>query len=149
MQAAYKGLLYNSNIPVLSKSPSAWCQKYWIHWRAVKSAFSVERQLREITTKLKQVKKYNFWICLSCINLYLRGVVDAEPLPGGCCLSPVETKALKYFWRAPLPGVTQVQWWKWARRRIFLLSSVQRETQSLKAMGWRGFDCFFLKKDPD
>ncbi|NWH35426.1 DHX40 helicase, partial [Chloropsis hardwickii] len=41
-----------------SKSPSAWCQKYWIHWRAVKSAFSVERQLREITTKLKQLPDF-------------------------------------------------------------------------------------------
>ncbi|KAI6074421.1 putative ATP-dependent RNA helicase DHX40 [Aix galericulata] len=38
-----------------SKSPSAWCQKYWIHWRAVKSAFSVEKQLREIISKLKQL----------------------------------------------------------------------------------------------
>ncbi|XP_021380655.2 putative ATP-dependent RNA helicase DHX40 [Lonchura striata] len=42
----------------VSKSPSAWCQKYWIHWRAVKSAFSVERQLREITTKLKQLPDF-------------------------------------------------------------------------------------------
>ncbi|NWR42548.1 DHX40 helicase, partial [Regulus satrapa] len=41
-----------------SKSPSAWCQKYWIHWRAVKSAFSVERQLREIITKLKQLPDF-------------------------------------------------------------------------------------------
>ncbi|XP_042298682.1 probable ATP-dependent RNA helicase DHX40 isoform X1 [Sceloporus undulatus] len=37
-----------------SKSPSAWCQKNWIHWRAVKLAFSVEEQIREITSKLKQ-----------------------------------------------------------------------------------------------
>uniref|UniRef100_A0A8C5UEQ5 RNA helicase n=1 Tax=Malurus cyaneus samueli TaxID=2593467 RepID=A0A8C5UEQ5_9PASS len=41
-----------------SKSPSSWCQEYWIHWRAVKSAFSVERQLREITTKLKQLPDF-------------------------------------------------------------------------------------------
>ncbi|NWS86420.1 DHX40 helicase, partial [Toxostoma redivivum] len=41
-----------------SKSPSAWCQEYWIHWRAVKSAFSVERQLREIITKLKQLPDF-------------------------------------------------------------------------------------------
>ncbi|NWY70862.1 DHX40 helicase, partial [Erithacus rubecula] len=41
-----------------SKSPSAWCKEYWIHWRAVKSAFSVERQLREITTKLKQLPDF-------------------------------------------------------------------------------------------
>ncbi|XP_003227326.2 probable ATP-dependent RNA helicase DHX40 isoform X1 [Anolis carolinensis] len=37
-----------------SKSPSAWCRDNWIHWRAVKLAFSVEEQLREITNKLKQ-----------------------------------------------------------------------------------------------
>ncbi|XP_066835517.1 probable ATP-dependent RNA helicase DHX40 isoform X2 [Anser cygnoides] len=41
-----------------SKSPSAWCQKYWIHWRAVKSAFSVEKQLREIVSKLKQLPDF-------------------------------------------------------------------------------------------
>uniref|UniRef100_A0A8B9VJY1 RNA helicase n=1 Tax=Anas zonorhyncha TaxID=75864 RepID=A0A8B9VJY1_9AVES len=41
-----------------SKSPSAWCQKYWIHWRAVKSAFSVEKQLREIISKLKQLPDF-------------------------------------------------------------------------------------------
>uniref|UniRef100_A0A8D0HI25 Probable ATP-dependent RNA helicase DHX40 n=1 Tax=Sphenodon punctatus TaxID=8508 RepID=A0A8D0HI25_SPHPU len=37
-----------------SKSPAAWCQKHCIHWRALKSAFSVEAQLQEITSKLKQ-----------------------------------------------------------------------------------------------
>ncbi|NXG57630.1 DHX40 helicase, partial [Hemiprocne comata] len=41
-----------------SKSPSAWCQKYWIHWRALKSAFSVEKQLREIISKLKQLPDF-------------------------------------------------------------------------------------------
>ncbi|XP_015736474.1 probable ATP-dependent RNA helicase DHX40 isoform X1 [Coturnix japonica] len=41
-----------------SKSPSAWCHKYWIHWRAVKSAISVEKQLREITSKLKQLPDF-------------------------------------------------------------------------------------------
>ncbi|KAM8797452.1 putative ATP-dependent RNA helicase DHX40 [Eudromia elegans] len=41
-----------------SKSPSAWCHKYWIHWRALKTAFSVETQLREIITKLKQLPDF-------------------------------------------------------------------------------------------
>ncbi|XP_030318388.1 probable ATP-dependent RNA helicase DHX40 isoform X3 [Calypte anna] len=41
-----------------SKSPSAWCQKHWIHWRALKSAFSVEKQLREIINKLKQLPDF-------------------------------------------------------------------------------------------
>ncbi|XP_014463640.1 probable ATP-dependent RNA helicase DHX40 [Alligator mississippiensis] len=41
-----------------SKSAAAWCQKHWIHWRALKSAFSVEAQLREITRKLKQLPDF-------------------------------------------------------------------------------------------
>uniref|UniRef100_A0A8D0FF26 RNA helicase n=1 Tax=Strix occidentalis caurina TaxID=311401 RepID=A0A8D0FF26_STROC len=46
------------NIFEQCKSPSAWCQKYWIHWRALKSAFSVEKQLREIISKLKQLPDF-------------------------------------------------------------------------------------------
>uniref|UniRef100_A0A669Q1C4 RNA helicase n=1 Tax=Phasianus colchicus TaxID=9054 RepID=A0A669Q1C4_PHACC len=46
------------NIFEQCKSPSAWCHKYWIHWRAVKSALSVEKQLREITNKLKQLPDF-------------------------------------------------------------------------------------------
>ncbi|XP_053130548.1 probable ATP-dependent RNA helicase DHX40 isoform X2 [Hemicordylus capensis] len=37
-----------------SESPSAWCQEHWIHWRAMKLAFTVEEQLREIASQLKQ-----------------------------------------------------------------------------------------------
>nr|XP_020847612.1 probable ATP-dependent RNA helicase DHX40 isoform X2 [Phascolarctos cinereus] len=37
-----------------SPSPPAWCQKHWIHWRCLQSAFRVEGQLREIIRKLKQ-----------------------------------------------------------------------------------------------
>ncbi|KAG8122649.1 hypothetical protein E2320_018186, partial [Naja naja] len=40
-----------------SESPSVWCQENWVHWRAVKLAFSVERQLREIINRLKQVNQ--------------------------------------------------------------------------------------------
>lgn len=38
-----------------SDRPSAWCRDNWIHWRAVKSAFSVEGQLRDILHRLTQV----------------------------------------------------------------------------------------------
>uniref|UniRef100_A0A8C8RGN6 DEAH-box helicase 40 n=1 Tax=Pelusios castaneus TaxID=367368 RepID=A0A8C8RGN6_9SAUR len=41
-----------------SKSPAAWCQKHWVHFRALKSAFSVEVQLQEITSKLKQLSDF-------------------------------------------------------------------------------------------
>nr|XP_056721008.1 probable ATP-dependent RNA helicase DHX40 [Euleptes europaea] len=41
-----------------SKSPSSWCRKNWIHWRALKLAFSVEQQLREIAGKLKQLPDF-------------------------------------------------------------------------------------------
>ncbi|KAM7139990.1 putative ATP-dependent RNA helicase DHX40 isoform 3-T4 [Macrochelys suwanniensis] len=41
-----------------SKSPAAWCQKHWVHFRALKSAFSVEAQLQEITSKLKQLSDF-------------------------------------------------------------------------------------------
>ncbi|XP_069613283.1 probable ATP-dependent RNA helicase DHX40 isoform X1 [Ranitomeya imitator] len=41
-----------------SDNPVSWCHKHAIHWRAVKSAFSVEKQLRDITTKLKQLKNF-------------------------------------------------------------------------------------------
>lgn len=37
-----------------SEKPSAWCKGNWIHWRALKSAFSVETQLREILLRLQQ-----------------------------------------------------------------------------------------------
>ncbi|KAL2095759.1 hypothetical protein ACEWY4_007907 [Coilia grayii] len=37
-----------------SDSPSAWCRENWIHWRAVKSALSVDTQLRVILHRLKQ-----------------------------------------------------------------------------------------------
>ncbi|RXM97735.1 putative ATP-dependent RNA helicase DHX40 [Acipenser ruthenus] len=38
-----------------SDSPVSWCQDHWIHWRAIKSAFSVETQLQEILARLKQL----------------------------------------------------------------------------------------------
>lgn len=37
-----------------SEKPSAWCKENWIHWRALKSAFSVEAQLRDILLRLQQ-----------------------------------------------------------------------------------------------
>uniref|UniRef100_A0A3Q2GNN9 RNA helicase n=1 Tax=Cyprinodon variegatus TaxID=28743 RepID=A0A3Q2GNN9_CYPVA len=41
-----------------SDRPSAWCKENWIHWRALKSAFSVETQLREILLRLQQVQDF-------------------------------------------------------------------------------------------
>ncbi|XP_026877066.2 probable ATP-dependent RNA helicase DHX40 isoform X1 [Electrophorus electricus] len=41
-----------------SDNPSTWCKNHWIHWRAVKSAFSVETQLRDILLRLKQQKDF-------------------------------------------------------------------------------------------
>ena len=41
-----------------SDRPSAWCKDNWIHWRALKSAFSVETQLREILLRLHQVQQF-------------------------------------------------------------------------------------------
>ncbi|MCI4385689.1 hypothetical protein PGIGA_G00053650 [Pangasianodon gigas] len=41
-----------------SENPSAWSKDHWIHWRALKSAFSVEAQLREILFRLKQQKDF-------------------------------------------------------------------------------------------
>ncbi|KAI4905188.1 hypothetical protein NFI96_013904 [Prochilodus magdalenae] len=41
-----------------SENPSLWCKDHWIHWRAVKSALSVETQLREILLRLKQQKDF-------------------------------------------------------------------------------------------
>ncbi|XP_017275570.1 probable ATP-dependent RNA helicase DHX40 [Kryptolebias marmoratus] len=41
-----------------SDRPSAWCKDNWIHWRALKSAFSVETQLREILVRLQQRKDF-------------------------------------------------------------------------------------------
>ncbi|KAG7471288.1 hypothetical protein MATL_G00122690 [Megalops atlanticus] len=41
-----------------SDTPSAWCRDHWIHWRALKSAFSVETQLREILLRLKQQRDF-------------------------------------------------------------------------------------------
>uniref|UniRef100_A0A8C5BU70 RNA helicase n=1 Tax=Gadus morhua TaxID=8049 RepID=A0A8C5BU70_GADMO len=41
-----------------SDSPSAWCKENWIHWRALKSAFSIETQLREILLRLQQKKDF-------------------------------------------------------------------------------------------
>ncbi|CAL8360934.1 unnamed protein product [Merluccius merluccius] len=41
-----------------SDSPSAWCKDHWIHWRALKSAFSIETQLREILQRLQQKRDF-------------------------------------------------------------------------------------------
>ncbi|KAM8975237.1 putative ATP-dependent RNA helicase DHX40 isoform 2-T2 [Pelodytes ibericus] len=41
-----------------STNPTSWCQQNAVHWRALKSAFSVEKQLREITSKLKEMKDF-------------------------------------------------------------------------------------------
>ncbi|KAM9320099.1 putative ATP-dependent RNA helicase DHX40 [Gastrophryne carolinensis] len=41
-----------------SDNPAMWCHKNAIHWRAVKTAFSVEKQLRDITNKLKEIKDF-------------------------------------------------------------------------------------------
>ncbi|RXM97739.1 putative ATP-dependent RNA helicase DHX40 [Acipenser ruthenus] len=41
-----------------SDSPVSWCQDHWIHWRAIKSAFSVETQLQEILARLKQLSDF-------------------------------------------------------------------------------------------
>ncbi|XP_034166768.2 probable ATP-dependent RNA helicase DHX40 [Pangasianodon hypophthalmus] len=41
-----------------SENPSAWSKDHWLHWRALKSAFSVEAQLREILFRLKQQKDF-------------------------------------------------------------------------------------------
>ncbi|XP_046891308.1 probable ATP-dependent RNA helicase DHX40 [Hypomesus transpacificus] len=37
-----------------SENPSAWCKDNWIHWRALKSSFSIETQLKEILLRLQQ-----------------------------------------------------------------------------------------------
>ncbi|CAB1348950.1 unnamed protein product [Coregonus sp. 'balchen'] len=41
-----------------SDAPSAWCKDNYIHWRALKSAFSVETQLREILLRLQQKRDF-------------------------------------------------------------------------------------------
>nr|XP_046246280.1 probable ATP-dependent RNA helicase DHX40 [Scatophagus argus] len=41
-----------------SDRPSVWCKDNWIHWRALKSAFSVETQLREILLRLQQKRDF-------------------------------------------------------------------------------------------
>ncbi|KAM4743184.1 putative ATP-dependent RNA helicase DHX40 [Anableps anableps] len=41
-----------------SDRPSAWCKENWIHWRALKSAFSVETQLRDILLRLQQRRDF-------------------------------------------------------------------------------------------
>lgn len=45
------------SVAFCSDRPSAWCNDNWIHWRALKSAFSVETQLREILLRLQQVQQ--------------------------------------------------------------------------------------------
>ncbi|TKS81314.1 putative ATP-dependent RNA helicase DHX40 [Collichthys lucidus] len=41
-----------------SDRPSAWCKDHWIHWRALKSAFSVEIQLKDILHRLQQKRDF-------------------------------------------------------------------------------------------
>uniref|UniRef100_H3AKB7 RNA helicase n=1 Tax=Latimeria chalumnae TaxID=7897 RepID=H3AKB7_LATCH len=41
-----------------SASPANWSRDHWIHWRAMKTAFSVETQLSEVLSKLKQLKDF-------------------------------------------------------------------------------------------
>lgn len=44
------------SVAFCSDRPSAWCKDHWIHWRALKSAFSVEIQLKDILHRLQQVQ---------------------------------------------------------------------------------------------
>ncbi|KAK6296727.1 hypothetical protein J4Q44_G00328690 [Coregonus suidteri] len=41
-----------------SDAPSAWCKDNYIHWRALKSAFSVETQLRDILLRLQKKRDF-------------------------------------------------------------------------------------------
>ncbi|KAM9811375.1 putative ATP-dependent RNA helicase DHX40 isoform 1-T1 [Syngnathus typhle] len=41
-----------------SERPSMWCKENWVHWRALKSAFSVETQLRDILLRLQQRRDF-------------------------------------------------------------------------------------------
>nr|XP_061828730.1 probable ATP-dependent RNA helicase DHX40 [Nerophis lumbriciformis] len=41
-----------------SERPSVWCKDNWIHWRALKSAFSVETQLRDILLRLQKRRDF-------------------------------------------------------------------------------------------
>ncbi|KAJ7995609.1 hypothetical protein DPEC_G00246360 [Dallia pectoralis] len=41
-----------------SDDQPTWCKDHYIHWRALKSAFSVETQLREILLRLKQRRDF-------------------------------------------------------------------------------------------
>ncbi|XP_077397848.1 putative ATP-dependent RNA helicase DHX40 [Festucalex cinctus] len=41
-----------------SERPSVWCKDNWIHWRALKSAFSVETQLRDILLCLQKRRDF-------------------------------------------------------------------------------------------
>lgn len=44
-------------LALCSDRPSVWCKDNWIHWRALKSAFSVKTQLSEILMRLQQVQQ--------------------------------------------------------------------------------------------
>ncbi|XP_056296859.1 probable ATP-dependent RNA helicase DHX40 isoform X2 [Pseudoliparis swirei] len=65
-----------------SDRPSAWCKDHWIHWRALKSAFSVETQLREILLRLQQVQHGSFSTTSKILNKlqYIQNSA-AHPLP--------------------------------------------------------------------
>ncbi|KAG8451659.1 hypothetical protein GDO86_003741 [Hymenochirus boettgeri] len=41
-----------------SLNPSSWCKNHGIHWRALKSALNVEKQLKEITNRLRENKDF-------------------------------------------------------------------------------------------
>lgn len=51
-----------------SDRPSEWCKENWIHWRALKSAFSVETQLQEILHRLQQVQQCRMWCIHALLN---------------------------------------------------------------------------------
>ncbi|XP_018105093.1 probable ATP-dependent RNA helicase DHX40 isoform X2 [Xenopus laevis] len=51
-------LLYIFEQCKTSPKPAAWCHKNGIHWRALKSALNVEKQLKEIANRLKENKDF-------------------------------------------------------------------------------------------
>ncbi|NP_001184155.2 probable ATP-dependent RNA helicase DHX40 [Xenopus tropicalis] len=51
-------LLYIFEQCKASPKPASWCHENGIHWRALKSALNVEKQLKEITNRLKQNKDF-------------------------------------------------------------------------------------------
>lgn len=105
-----EGVLKAAVFLCCSGAPASWCQKHWIHWRCLFSAFRVEAQLRELIRKLKQVTAVASVVCF--LLYHCRSVVCICQLKFQCSKFIFVPPALVGYFPCMLHcTVISLTWW--------------------------------------